>query len=110
MTNVTVKVSKTDWKSPEYSLSIDGVSYDFRHAASRILTDTEHEDDLGIFSRYQEVDFMRGDTKVVVDFGSPWDPSRYENPALEIARRVNLVNAAFDEVRENYERSYTVTL
>ena len=108
---ITVTVDKKDWSKPIYTLIIDGVYYEeFGYKSSRLLTDTIWADNGGIFSRYQEVDFMRGDTKVVVDFGGSWEPSEYSNPALEIARRVAIVNAAFDEVRESYERSYTVTL
>ena len=108
--NVTITASKTDWESPEYSLSIDGVSYDFRYEASRLLTSVDWEEGAGIFASYSEAEFSRGDTHVWVHFGSPWEPGDYANPASEIARRVALVHDAFAEARESYERSYTVTI
>ena len=108
---VTVTVVKTDWQKPVYSLEIDGVDYDFRYEASLLLTDTVWGDGDGIFCpRYRKVHFRREESTVKVDFGSPWDPNEYYDPSQEIARRVALVNAAFAEVRESYERSYTVTL
>ena len=107
---ITVKATKTDWSKPIYTLDIDGVSYGFKHDDSRILTDTTWSQTGGIFARYPEVDFIRGDAKVSVDFGDAWDISEYVNPALEIQRRVALVHAAFDAVRESYERSFTVTI
>ena len=110
---VTVTVVKTDWEKPEYSLSIDWVYYEaMGYKASYILVGAEcSSDSNGIFSSFcSEPIFRRDDTTVSVDFGDTWDPSRYDNPALEIQRRVALVDAAFEAVRESYERSYTVTI
>jgi hypothetical protein len=117
MTNVTVTVTKSDWENPRFSLAIEGEYYEFRHDASRILTQTNYEEEDGIFSReiasYRDdfiFEFTRDDTCVLVDFGAPWSPTEYDNPALEIQRRVNLVNEAFNAARESYERSWSVTI
>ena len=111
MTNITVTCIKTDWAEAEYSLEIDGISYAWRHEASRALTATDYESGDGIFHRDEEtVEFTREATKVYVDFGAPWDPSAYLDPAREIACRVALVAAAFESVRSSYERTYTVTI
>jgi hypothetical protein len=111
MTTVTVTVTKSDWENPSYALEIDGISYAWRHEASRALTATDYESGDGIFHRDEEtVEFTREATKVYVDFGAPWDPSAYLDPAREIACRVALVAAAFESVRSSYERSWTVTI
>lgn len=109
---VTVKVSKTDWMDPIFSLAIDGISHLWGASASEALTGASTPNGLGIFhATIGIIPFKRGDTTVIVDFGdNGWFPEDYDNPAAEIARRVNLVHDAFEAVRETYERSFTVTI
>jgi hypothetical protein len=109
--NVTVTVEKTDWASPSYTLTIDNEDMGMRCRASRKLTNTCGEDGQGIFDTEDSiVKFKRDATSVEVDFGNPWSPEEYNNPAAEIVRRVSLVNNAFNEVAENYRNSWTITL
>jgi hypothetical protein len=113
MIQLTVKKAKENWHKPEFTLLLHGdeeVSFNFE--TSRRLTETISESQRGIFSYglTSKVEFRRGDTWVTVDFGSAWDIESYENPALEIKRRIELVDAAFDAVKQNYEKSWTVTL
>jgi hypothetical protein len=111
MTNVTVTAIKTDWARAEYSLVIDGVEFDFDRSASQTLTDTTSAHGHIIFdSRNQNLCFWRQDTHVWVDFGSAWIIENYADPAIEIQRRVALVDAAFEAVRKSYEKSWTVTI
>jgi hypothetical protein len=114
MTNVTVTVTatKSDWEAPIYTLWIDGSESDFDERASRLLTETTKEYYFkGIFNRTTTWSkFCREDTEVSVDFGDIWDVDNYENPAIEIQRRVALVADAFEEARESYEKSWTVTI
>ena len=106
---VTVKAIKTDWQKPVYSLEIDGIPHDWSPDASKILTRSSGYG--GIFTAsIGIIPFTRDDATVIVDFGDPWDPSEYSNPALEIQRRVALVDETFELVRESYQRSFTVTL
>jgi hypothetical protein len=109
---VTVTVTKTDWSNPVYSLEIDNEQYTFKSSASWVLTEAFcTSDSLGIFSAFSsEPSFRRDDTIVSVDFGDTWYVTQYPNPAQEIARRVCLVREAFEDARESYERTYTVTI
>lgn len=112
MTNITVTCIKTDWANPVYSLEIDDMQHKFNASASWALTEAICDsDELGMFSGFDsEPVFRRDDTVVAVDFGDSWYVCQYPNPAQEIARRVGLVNEAFEAVRESYEKSWTVTI
>ncbi|MCA2595946.1 MAG: hypothetical protein IM526_12795 [Microcystis sp. M38BS1] len=111
---VEVKAIKADLKKVKYDLVIDQQDYPFNGKAvnaSRTLTNTSNEDGRGIFNDVDiSVWFIRDDVRVYVDFGSAWNIETYENPALEIKRRVELVNAAFEEVKESWEKSWTVEI
>jgi hypothetical protein len=118
MTTITVVATKTDWAEAEYIISIDGAEADGNDgyddtldATSEYLSQSSSCYSEGIFNSVcNRVKFTRDATSVLVDFESPWDYSKYANPAQEIARRVRLVNEAFEAVRDSYERTYTVTI
>ena len=117
---VTLEVS--NWENPKYTLTVNGGKWGFNHRTSKRLTNTHGELFNGIFATKEDVHedmelgngtiitFLKGDTEVEVDFGNYWDAASYENPAKEIARRIGLVNAAFDAVEENYTKVWTVEL
>jgi hypothetical protein len=110
--NVTVTATKSDWSKAEYTLFINGEECDFDERASQLLTETFKQYYYrGIFNTStQGSKFGREDTEVWVDFGAVWDTDDYMDPAQEIARRVALVTQAFEEARESYEKSWTVTI
>jgi len=108
---------------PSYGLVVNGAEADFSYRTSRILTNTNQERCVGIFTTHDDVlgcfdpdmgtitSFTRGDVKVEVDLGTYWEPSHYANPALEIKKRVDLVNAAFDLAnKSNKAKVWTVEL
>jgi len=108
---VEVKCEKTDWNNPEYTLILDGEVPKCKRSGSNTLVKATNPFGRGVFTEDEEiVSFIRGNTRVEVNFGTPWDISAYENPALEIARRVSLVNAAFEAVKENYTSTWTVEI
>jgi len=119
---VQVTLEVANWENPKYTLTVDSVNRIFNHKASQRLTNTHGELFSGIFTTKEDVHedmtlgngtivtFLRGDTEVEVDFGDFWEPSAYENPALEIKRRADLVNAAFNAVEESYTKVWTVEL
>jgi len=120
-TIIEVTLEVANWENPKYTLTIDSVNRMFNHKASQRLTNTHGGFLNGIFTTKGDSDwgktgngtivkFLRGDTEVEVDFGNYWDAASYENPAKEIARRIGLVNAAFDAVEENYTKVWTVEL
>jgi hypothetical protein len=111
MIQLTVKETKEDWCKSEFTLLLhsDEQVY-FNCQTSRRLTETTNESNRGIFSSRPTAEFLRGDTWVTVDFGSDWNIESYENPALEIKRRIELVDAAFNAVKQSYEKNWTVTL
>lgn len=98
---------KTDFKKPTATLTIDGEIAKPNYHTSRRLTNTSSEFGNGIFTdiKGKDVYFTRGNVKVVVDFGGTFDIFE-DNPALEIKRRVELVEQAFQEFDENYTRVY----
>lgn len=113
---LTVTKIKEDGVNPKFELTIDGkcistdlINYVFLYKISRKLTDTSNESGNGIFGAgYCEQRFHRNDTSVTVDFGNGWDVNKFTNPTLEIKRRVDLVQAAFNKVKETYKQSWTV--
>ena len=109
---VTVTATKSNWEKASYVLYINGIESEFDQSASRLLTDTLRcESIMGIFNPYSHKHiFWREGTQLCVDLDTTWDITRYSDPAQEIARRVSLVSEAFEEVRENYQKSWTVTL
>lgn len=106
---VTVTLNKVDWNAPEYTLTVDGKTLSFSHCYE--ITGTDRYDGAGIFCPYAcKRRFWRDATQVTVDFGAAWEIEKYDNPATEIQRRVKIVNAAFEEVRANYTKSWTVSV
>ena len=109
-----VKVTLEPKSKSGYKITVNGVEEDFSYKTSRLLTQTHSASSNGIFTTDEDtigssdremgtvVFFARGKAKVEVDLGSYWnpDPLGYENPALEIKRRIALVNAAFKAVEE----------
>ena len=119
---IEVTLEVANWENPRYTLTVNGDNRIFNRRASHRLTNTHGDFLNGIFTTKGDADwgktfsngtivkFLRGDTEVEVDFGDFWEPSAYENPALEIKRRVQAVNAAFDAVKETYTKVWTVDL
>ena len=117
---IEVTLEKTDFGNPKYSLAVNGVEADFNYRTSKLLLGTRNENSNGIFTTERDgsgafskttvICFTREDTKVEVDLGGYWEPSSYVNPAQEIKRRVQAVNAAFDAVKEAYTKVWTVEL
>ena len=111
MTTITVKETKNQWQDPYFTLFIDDEQSNFTHYGSRKLTNTCNEDGNGIFNDSESVvKFKRKDTWVTVDFGAVWNIALYQDPALEIKRRILDVEKAFEAVSESYERIWTVNL
>jgi hypothetical protein len=110
MTTIEVTAEKTDWSAPKYSLTVDGELCEFDFNSSRKITNTQAHAMEGIFTNLANctIKFKRDDTEVRVEFGCAWDISSFENPALEIRRRIALVNDAFDAVKESYTKSWSV--
>jgi hypothetical protein len=108
---VTVEMTKTTWGNPKYSIVINGEEMSMEFQASRKLTQTCGEDGQGIFDTEESyIEFKKGNTWVAVNFGDAWDIAEYSNPALEIDRRVNLVNKAFIQAADDRNESLAVTL
>jgi hypothetical protein len=110
---IEVTVSKIDWNKPTLTLTVNGEIQDSYYLYnSRKITNTQEHNWLGIFTTCtsKPVWFVRGDTQVTVDFGGAWELSSHANPASEIARRIALVNTAFDEVKESYSKSWTISI
>lgn len=109
MTVITVKETKNQWQDPFFTLFVDDEQSVFSHHGSRLLTNTCNEDGDGIFNTENTVvRFKRKDTWVTVDFDVSWDAAFYEDPALAIKNRIQLVEEAFEAVSEGYEKVWTV--
>ena len=107
---ITVKATKNEWSKPQFTLFIDDEQSEWNCFSSRKLTRTVYEDGNGIFNNSEIVKFRRVDTWITVDFGSVWNIEDYSNPAVEIKRRLQLVETAFEAVSLTYKKVWTVKL